>query len=63
MLKFEIEAPIVMETREEIVKALRSIADQIEAGSGRDFIPGEVQCMEWTVGEDDFNESEGYDGN
>lgn len=58
MLKFEMEAPIVLETREEIVEALRGIADAIEIGQDRDFVPGEIQCMEWSVGEDDYEEYE-----
>ena len=56
MKKFEMEAPIVVSSRESIVRALRRIADKIEAGIERDFIPGEIQCMEWFVCEDDFKE-------
>ena len=52
MLRFEMEAPIVMESKEEIVQALRDIADQIEEGQERDFVPGEVQCAEWFVDEE-----------
>ena len=52
MLRFEMEAPIVMESKEEIIQALRDIADQIEEGQERDFVPGEVQCAEWFVDED-----------
>ena len=64
MKKFEMEAPIVMDTNEDIAEALRDIADKIEGGYERDFIPGEVQCMEWYVGDDDFDEEDGYkDGN
>ena len=64
MPKFEMEAPIVMDTKEDIANALRDIADKIEEGYERDFIPGEVQCMEWCVGDDDFDEDDEYeDGN
>ena len=52
------EAPIVMESEEEIAEALRKIADEIEDGTGRGFIPGEVQCAEWFVDEED--EEDGY---
>lgn len=52
MLRFEMEAPIVMESEEEIADALRKIADEIEDGTGRGFIPGEVQCAEWFVDEE-----------
>lgn len=52
MLRFEMEAPIVMKSEEEIADALRKIADEIENGAGRGFIPGEVQCAEWFVDED-----------
>ena len=58
MLRFEMEAPIVMESEEEIAEALRKIADEIEDGTGRGFIPGEVQCAEWFVDEED--EEDGY---
>ena len=53
MLKFEMEAPIVMESKEEIVEALREMADAIEDGVERDWIKGEIQCMEWYIEEDD----------
>lgn len=59
MLRFEMEAPIVMESKEEIVQALRDIADQIEDGTERDFVPGECQCQEWTIGEEDEYIEEG----
>lgn len=59
MLRFEMEAPIVMESKEEIVQALRDIADQIEEGQERDFVPGEVQCAEWSVDEEDEYIEEG----
>lgn len=52
MLRFEMEASIVMESEEEIAEALRKIADEIEDGTGRGFIPGEVQCAEWFIDED-----------
>ena len=58
MLRFEMEAPIVMESKEEIIQALRDIADQIEEGIERDFIPGECQCQEWTIGEEDIIEDD-----
>lgn len=51
MYEFKMEGPIVVETKEEIVESLREIANNIETGIERDFIPGECQCMEWTVGE------------
>ena len=61
MLKFEMEAPIVMESKEEIVEALREMADAIEDGVERDWIKGEVQCMEWYIGEDDEIDYEEFD--
>lgn len=48
---FEMEAPIVMESKEDIANALRDIANQIDGGFERDFIPGECQCQEWTIDE------------
>lgn len=58
MLRFEMEAPIVTESKEEIVQALRDIADQIEEGIERGFIPEECQCQEWTIGEEDVIEDD-----
>ena len=60
MLRFEMEAPIVMETEDDIAQALRDIADQIESGTGRGFVPGEVQCAEWFVGTDNFDEENSF---
>ena len=42
MKKFEMESPIVVSSRESIVRALRKISDKIETGIERDFMPGEI---------------------
>lgn len=52
----EFEAPIMMETKEEIAAELRKIADAIDHGTEAGFIPGELQFMEWFItkeGEDE----------
>lgn len=49
MYKFEMESPIIVESREELVTALFDIYAKVDSGQERDFIPGEIQCMEWTV--------------
>lgn len=51
--EFYMEASIIVESKKEIVEALRDIADKIENGTERDWIPGEVQGAEWYVGDDD----------
>lgn len=51
MKEFNMEAPIVMESNEDIAEALREIADLIDAGFERGFIPGKYQLDEWTVDE------------
>lgn len=50
---FYMEAAIVMDSSEEIIKALRDIADKIERGTERDWIPGEIQGAEWSIVDDD----------
>jgi hypothetical protein len=57
MKKFEMESPIVMEDKESIAEALREIADAIESGVERDWVPGEAQCAEWFI----FDEDEEYE--
>ena len=57
MMEFYMEAPIIVESKKEIVEALRDIADKIEKGTERDWLPGEVQGVEWSVGEEgEFSE-------
>lgn len=58
MKKFEMESPIVMEDNESIVEALREIADAIESGMERDWVPGEVQCAEWFIEDEEDYEDE-----
>ena len=56
---FELESAIVAESKEDIVKYLRQIADSIEVGTERDFIPGEgLQGYEWYVDYDYYEEDE-----
>lgn len=49
MYKFDMEAPIVVESEEVLIAELEEIVHKIRCGQYRDFIPGECQCMEWTV--------------
>lgn len=51
--EFYMEASIIVDSKKEIVEALREIADKIEKGTERDWIPGEVQGAEWYVGDEE----------
>lgn len=58
MQKFEMQAQIIMETKEEIAKALRDIASAIERGEECGTLPGELQCMEWYCGEENSEDDD-----
>lgn len=47
------EAPIILETREDVIEELKRILTEIENGYESGDIDSEIQCMNWYCGEDD----------
>jgi hypothetical protein len=58
MYKFEMEAPIILETREDVIEELKRILSEIEQGNECGFIDSEIQCMDWSCCEDEEWENE-----
>lgn len=58
MYKFEMEAPIILETREDVIEELRRILHKIEQGAEGGMIDSEIQCMDWYCCEDEEYEDE-----
>ena len=58
MYKFEMEAPIILETREDVIEELKRILSEIEQGNEMGHIDSEIQCMNWYCCEDEEWENE-----
>ena len=52
------EAPIILETREDVIEELKRILSKIEQGNESGFIDSEIQCMDWHCCEDEEWEDE-----
>ena len=52
MYRFSLGGDIITDNKEDIIEALREIADLMEQGVGRDFLPGGLWGQEWVLDED-----------
>lgn len=52
MYRFSLGGDIITDNKEDITTALREIADLMEQGISRDFLPGGLWGDEWTLDED-----------
>lgn len=52
MYRFSLGGDIITDNKEDIITALREIADLLEWGAFRDALPGGLWGDEWTLEED-----------
>ena len=52
MCRFTLGGDIITDNKEDIIEALREIADLMEQGVGRDSLPGGLWGQKWTLDAD-----------